>query len=765
MADIATLGLAIDSRQVVQGAGALDKFSVSAGSAQKAVTALEKVTTDAGKSTSALSNAAKPANDALANVTKNAGLSRNGLLNLSRQLQDVAVSVQGGMPIFTVLAQQGSQIYDVFASEKTATVGGALKQITSGILGAITPLRAFGVVGLATGAIGAAFYTNWHKVTLALDDTARSVGAMTGELSKLQAAASFKGIASDDFTKGMQSFGRSVYDAKAGMGGLAEVFQVNSRRAGDFNSSLNTAADLIKNARDDQQRLVLLQQMGLPATMQWVRLLSGGADGLKKAKDAAAEFAANDNLVASARRFDEAWNRTWTNFGLNARSAFQKAMEFGGGFLDRMERLAAHAGNASIWTSLLPKDHAETAAKWGVTPLTSFEQRFNASAANPASSNTTLADALRARADSIRNGNTVDPAVAQRENQMQQQRLGLLNPVATVDEQIKANKLAITAARMQPGNKITDADVKRILDNARANALGTAQIRAQTDAYNVENATLGMTTGSALAYASVQQRINEERRKGNNLTTDQIAALRTEANALGDAAQRAENMRFAYDGLHNSSQTFLSNLRSGASVWDSFRAAGSSALDAISSKLMKMSTDQLWISAFGGSGGGLFGGLGSLFGGGNSSDGALPLPGNPSFIGPTFANGGYTGSGGKYEPAGIVHKGEYVIDAASTRRIGVSNLNRLRGYADGGLVDDVSPLMAARIASPVAGSTAAAATPQDLNVKVEISVANDGKLQAYVKGVSQQTTAGYVRSKDFVNDVGAASRKAIGQRK
>lgn len=764
MADIATLGLAIDSRQVVQGAGALDKFSVSAGSAQKAVTALEKVTTDAGKSTSALSNAAKPANDALANVTKNAGLSRNGLLNLSRQLQDVAVSVQGGMPIFTVLAQQGSQIYDVFASEKTATVGGALKQITSGILGAITPLRAFGVVGLATGAIGAAFYTNWHKVTLALDDTARSVGATTGELSKLQAVASFKGIASDDFTKGMQSFGRSVYDARAEMGGLAEVLRVNNRRAGDFNSSLNTAADLIKNARDDQQRLVLLQQMGLPATMQWVRLLSGGADGLKKAKEAAAEFAANDNLVASARRFDEAWNRTWTNFGLNARSAFQKAMEFGGGFLDRMERLAAHAGNASIWTSLLPKDHAETAAKWGVTPLSSFEQRFNASGANPATSNTTLADALRARADSIRNGNTIDPAAVQRALSLEQQRLGILGQVATVNETVRAQELAIQQARLS-GVNVSAADAKRILDNAKANALGTAQIRAQTDAYNVENATLGMTTGSALAYASVQQRINEERRKGNNLTTDQIAALRTEANALGDAAQRAENMRFAYDGLHNSSQTFLSNLRSGASVWDSFRAAGSSALDAISSKLMKMATDQLWISAFGGSGGGLFGGLGSLFGGGNSSDGALPLPGNPSFIGPTFANGGYTGAGGKYEPAGIVHKGEYVIDAASTRRIGVSNLNRLRGYADGGLVDDVSPLMAARIASPVAGSTAAAATPQDLNVKVEISVANDGKLQAYVKGVSQQTTAGYVRSKDFVNDVGAASRKAIGQRK
>lgn len=43
-----------------------------------------------------------------------------------------------------------------------------------------------------------------------------------------------------------------------------------------------------------------------------------------------------------------------------------------------------------------------------------------------------------------------------------------------------------------------------------------------------------------------------------------------------------------------------------------------------------------------------------------------------------FASGGYTGPGGKYQPAGIVHKGEYVFDQASTNRIGVSQLEALR---------------------------------------------------------------------------------------
>ncbi|EEY0372523.1 phage tail tape measure protein, partial [Escherichia coli] len=42
-----------------------------------------------------------------------------------------------------------------------------------------------------------------------------------------------------------------------------------------------------------------------------------------------------------------------------------------------------------------------------------------------------------------------------------------------------------------------------------------------------------------------------------------------------------------------------------------------------------------------------------------------------------FATGGFTGTGGKYEPAGIVHRGEFVFTKEATSRIGVGNLYRL----------------------------------------------------------------------------------------
>jgi|688.fasta_scaffold28050_3 hypothetical protein len=69
-----------------------------------------------------------------------------------------------------------------------------------------------------------------------------------------------------------------------------------------------------------------------------------------------------------------------------------------------------------------------------------------------------------------------------------------------------------------------------------------------------------------------------------------------------------------------------------------------------------------------------------------------------------FAKGGYTGDGGKYEPAGVVHRGEFVFNKEATRRIGVDNLERLHelfasfgrrtpgSYASGGSVSSAALL-------------------------------------------------------------------------
>ncbi|WP_052122047.1 phage tail tape measure protein [Gallibacterium anatis] len=101
-----------------------------------------------------------------------------------------------------------------------------------------------------------------------------------------------------------------------------------------------------------------------------------------------------------------------------------------------------------------------------------------------------------------------------------------------------------------------------------------------------------------------------------------------------------------------------------------FNDLAQSIIKDISAMIMKMMVFKALESAFGGTS------FGKLLG---FSQGGL--------VG--FDNGGFTGLGGKYTPAGIVHKGEYVITKEATSRLGVDYLNFLnygtrRGFANGG---------------------------------------------------------------------------------
>jgi len=90
--------------------------------------------------------------------------------------------------------------------------------------------------------------------------------------------------------------------------------------------------------------------------------------------------------------------------------------------------------------------------------------------------------------------------------------------------------------------------------------------------------------------------------------------------------------------------------------------------------------------------GGALGGIFGKIGGGLASVGSFLLKGIGSIFGFGFDEGGYTGTGGKYAPAGIVHRGEFVLSAAAVRRVGLPFLNLLNAglmvpqFADGGIV-------------------------------------------------------------------------------
>jgi hypothetical protein len=352
--DIATLGLRIDSSQTVAAKKALDDLTASAKPAAVAAASLEKAT----------ANATKSAKD----LTTGTGLARHEMVNLSRQISDVGVSLASGQSPFMVMVQQGAQVADIFSSSKTATVGGALKQI----VGYVGPLRlvGLGVAGVATaGFMASSALTTTLK---ALDDVSRTAGTSLGAMKGLQTAASIKGISSDEFFKGMAKFGDDVYRAKAGMGELAEFLRANGQSARTFEEAIAKVAELIKGARDDQQRLQLLQQAGLPATMDWVRLLSQGGDAIRAAMKAGEDFDGPANkMVQRAREFDEAWNKAVTSVSNTFKGWLLSLDTATFAAIDKFKQLAANTYGGD---TTAPKRITITGGTTGPAPATTVDK-------------------------------------------------------------------------------------------------------------------------------------------------------------------------------------------------------------------------------------------------------------------------------------------------------------------------------------------------------------------------------------------------------
>ncbi len=465
------------------------------------------------------------------------GLARHELINLSRQAQDVGVSLAGGQSPFMVLFQQGTQISDIFTSSQ-----GSLRGFASQVASVVTPVRVLAVGLVAVGAGAALAFASWKSFALALDDVSRQAGVATNSMAKLQAAASFKGIGQNDFVTGIQQFSAGVYEAQHGLGELAAVFRANGKSATDFNSAIEAGADIIRDAASDQQRLLLLQQMGLPANMQWVRLMSDGAEGIRRAKDAATQFggAANDNMVVRARQFDESWNRAITNLRLGWNRLF---LDVFGWFDDLSSKgTAALIKIASYLPQSLRPDivgnifRASMQDNVGTRLTQSKADEFYG----------TVSTAFRS--DGTSKG-SVDKNVLSATMGLEQQRIGVLSQTASVADQVRSVELQVAQARLNLV-RVTASEEEALKAVARENALGVTQMRAQIDALNVQTATIGMSAGAAAAFTAEQNRLNEAIRNRQVLTEQDKVKIREWAAEVGratDTAARAaanDNIKF-----------------------------------------------------------------------------------------------------------------------------------------------------------------------------------------------------------------------------
>lgn len=169
------------------------------------------------------------------------------------------------------------------------------------------------------------------------------------------------------------------------------------------------------------------------------------------------------------------------------------------------------------------------------------------------------------------------------------------------------------------------------------------------------------------------------------------AAQAAEIAALNDQMEVEQERIRLVDGFRSSMVDGLSDAISGTkSLKDAFRDT----LDDIAAQITRFIANK-WIEkmfgSFGTTGSGSSGGdwigslLGAFFGGGGGAGGGGGSTGFLSAFGSSYATGGYTGPGGKMQPAGLVHKGEYVMPAETVRRLGIGAMDAIRaGQMPGG---------------------------------------------------------------------------------
>ncbi len=121
-----------------------------------------------------------PAKNPIGDLGISAGQTAQAMRQLPAQFTDIFTSLQGGMPFFTVLVQQGGQIKDSFGG-----VAPALKGVSSAVIGMINPASVL-AVSLAT--LGLAAYKGAqesNQFEKALAKTGDSAGVTASQLATM----------------------------------------------------------------------------------------------------------------------------------------------------------------------------------------------------------------------------------------------------------------------------------------------------------------------------------------------------------------------------------------------------------------------------------------------------------------------------------------------------------------------------------------------------------------------------------------------------
>lgn len=236
-----------------------------------------------------------------------------------------------------------------------------------------------------------------------------------------------------------------------------------------------------------------------------------------------------------------------------------------------------------------------------------------------------------------------------------------------VEHQKRLNELA-----EQAGKFAQQQSAKQAALSAKGRGLTDRQAQRESEAQRLRDVYGDNPQALAQATGALKQTWSAE----DSLNGSALSGLKSGWNQWAEDAMNSFSLvksaaTQTFDGI---AQNLAAMLTGGEQNWRSFTRS-----------VLSMMTEILLKQAMVGIVGSLGSAIGGASGGGASASTGTAIQAAAANF--HFATGGFTGTGGKYEPAGIVHRGEFVFTKEATSRLGVGNLYRLmRGYADGGYV-------------------------------------------------------------------------------
>lgn len=333
---------------------------------------------------------------------------------------------------------------------------------------------------------------------------------------------------------------------------------------------------------------------------------------------------------------------------------------------------------------------------------------------------------------------------AERKNSLSKEQLAIEKEIAQIKKDAEKSGVVITENQIKAlAAANVAADTRRSAEGKKPkDAKKTAQNRLDEDIQAIRDRTAALLQEQELVGKSYYEQ--EKRRTALDLEQEALKELREEARRKGvtdlDSIKLSNAQVAAIDAASEAYARQADALRmveerqerieqAASDAYDAFKTGAMDAIlnaenlgDALQGVIKRLAEvalsnafDSLFKPATGGSSGGAFGGIfgaiGKIFG---------------------FDEGGYTGDGGKMQPKGVVHGGEYVFSKAAVQKAGVANLEamhrNLKGFASGGYVGTPS---LPRIQAPANQNNGR------MHVTVGVDVDGNGNLLPFVKSVSQ----------------------------